>query len=250
MSLELDLRLDLNLQRPVVASGFALDLPEDYTAWLDLTGVPDDDFPTVANKGSVGADWVRNGSAITVDSEGINGQSYAKAAATNDYTKLNGSTLAAVVSAAKGTMACLFRLTLADDNASPWSNQGVIGSSSSLLGIGSRVSTAKIMPYHRGGSENATLALDYASGEWRAIVFRWERGSVNKIYARLNGDAWSEAAISQDVFSLTGDVRVVGGVTGQITTGGATHAVFYKDQSEEIGDAIMAFLCERGGLSD
>lgn len=228
-----------------------LELPAGYTAWMDLTGEADGAFPTLANKGSVTADWVRNGSAVTVASDGANSQSYAKAAVTTDYCKLNGKTLADVISAAKGTIACLFRVTLADDSASPWANQGVLGSSSSLLGIGTRASTNKIMPYHRGGSENATLALDYTSNTWRAVVFRWERGSVNKIYARLNGDAsWAEASITQDLFALTGEVRAAGGVTGQTTTSGVQHAVFYADQSEASGDEIMAFLCEQGGLTD
>ena len=233
--------------------GGAAEPPEGMTGWLkldDATPGEADAFPTVANAGSVEEDWTRNGSVITLQTEGgPNGMKYAdKAVITGDHLKCGTKVVSDFVTAAKGMFGVIFSMEFTGNSSNAFNNSKICAGASTYIGIASNLADVKIVPFYRGSSLNYVLPIDCAHDEWTAMVMRWERGAVNKLFGKVVGDeSWSEVAIGQDAFSVADVMQLFGG-NGTFVIGSLAEWLAYADQSEEDGDTLLAYLAERGGF--
>ena len=249
--MRMDMRLGLGSRvAAAAAAAAALEPPAGMTGWFkldDATPGESDAFPAVANAGSVVEDWSRVATGVTLQTaSGPNGMKFAQVAASSDEVVAGALTVGDFITVAKGTFAWIFRHTLSGTSTSHYSNIRLMRNSDVFLGVGGH-EDGKISPFYRGGSLNYQLPIDYTSNTWRVLVMRWERGVVNKLFGKLDGDvAWSEVAIAQDLYAATGAIRLFDG--SESATSGIAEFLAYDDQSEEIGDALMAYLVARGGF--
>ena len=226
--------------------------PGAPTGWLNVQSEAAGAFGTVANQGSVVANWVRNATSTTVEEGGPNSLKYVHSAkAANDYAKLSGKTWADLVDADNGMIGVIVRQVEIDallDSANAFSTNGPVWDTAPYLGIGSH-STNGLTPFVRGGSENSQLALAYTANTWRVVVMRWQRGAVNKLFGKINGGSWVETAHSQDIFALTGAVIVAKSFLNRETMDVAEMLAYDGVQLEAAGDDLGGYLATRAGLT-
>ena len=229
--MRLGLRLGLSRADTPAAAGGGEEasLPAGYTALLDAADMTAGAWANKANPGSAGSEWRQISSNITVEAAGgPNGRQWTKNPNTSfaDAVHLNGKTLADMFDADAGMLGILFKCA-----ASEYFMYDVTNEVFYMLTGGTNTIAAYI-------NAAAATATGWTPGGWTALVWRWDG---TKGYVKTSDmEAWAEGA-DGDISAVTGDLYICGNGIFAVDCGLSLYAS-YDEQSEEAGDALLAYL--------
>jgi len=238
--------------------------PEEIVSWLKLDDVEIGEFPSDNNSGDPvvvdardpGLFWRQVGfgdDPLVVASTG--GVKYLENPGVDErgagpYINEDPWTSAAqlenIASLGEGILGAVFNVELISDDSTPYLTPLIYGDKFPIVGIGQHATNGKLIPFVRGSSV-LTTEHDYTSETWRAIVIRWD--GPGKLYSKMDGEEeWTEStgSLTGAASSLMNAALAVG--RSQSEPAGSRKIADVctgPTQTEEIGDALLAFLTSR-----
>ncbi len=222
--------------------------PADLTSYMNLDDQPEGDPVSFSNPGSAGGTW--SSALLVASAGGPNGRKYVVNPDQDSRVSLagvNGSDLVSI--AGGGLIGGVCRI---NPSNCPANNNGGVLHLGVAFNLGSCNTGPRVQPavWYDGLVQGPTVNV--TAGQWFAFVFRWDP-AASVFWFRINGGAWQSTSAPSGINGANTAIafngtRAGAGVTSAVD--GTEYMTRLGVYSEAEGDAMMAYLCARCGLTD